>query len=377
MSGISSDAVQVRVGVVSTSWWADLMFLPSLKSHPRTEITAICGRNRDRAAEMAGKYDIPHVFTDYREMIEQGNLQALVIAAPDDLHYAMTMDALDAGLHVLCEKPLALKAGQAREMYEKAEAVGVKHMVLFTWRWVPHFQYLRSLVEEGYIGRCFHCQFRFLGGDGRDGQYAWRFDRKRANGILGDLGSHMIDFARWYIGDIAKVSAHLATFVDRPGPDDQPLDPANDSALLTVEFVNGAQGFIQVSAVAHVADRLIEQGVVLHGEAGALECDVLFEGAEAGATIRGTRHHAERFQTLPVPDYLWGDVNRADSFSAQVLGLFTRQPVGCRLFIDAIIEDRPVSPNFYDGLKVQEVIDAALESHRSGGWVSLPTANSS
>ncbi|GAG40971.1 unnamed protein product, partial [marine sediment metagenome] len=83
---------QVRVGVIGTSWYTDVMHLPNLKSHPHTEIAAICGRNRDRAEEMAKKYEVPLVFTDYREMIEKGNLQAVVVAAPDDLHYPMTME---------------------------------------------------------------------------------------------------------------------------------------------------------------------------------------------------------------------------------------------------------------------------------------------
>lgn len=203
----------IQVGIVGTSWWADQMYLPSLKSHPRAQVAAICGRNRDRAEEMAQKYDIPGVFTDYREMIEQGNLHALVVSTPDDLHYPVTMRALDAGLHVLCEKPLALTSGQAREMYEKAEAVGVKHMVLFTNRWFPFIQYLHSLIDDGYIGRPFHCQFQALGGGGRASQYQWRFDQQRANGILGDLGSHVIDLARWCVGDIARVNAHLHTFI--------------------------------------------------------------------------------------------------------------------------------------------------------------------
>jgi predicted dehydrogenase len=346
-----------------------MIHLPALKSHPRAEIAAICGRNRDRADEMAKKYEIPLVFTDYREMIAKGDLQAIVIITPEDLHYPMTMDALDVGLHVLCEKPLALNAEQAREMYEKAEAVGVKHMVFFTHRWWPHYRYLKELVDEGYVGRCFLCHIRYLGGYGREAQYAWRFDRQRSNGILGDLGSHMIDFARWYVGDIARVSAHLTTFVERPGPESQALDPANDSAVLTVEFENGAQGVIHVSAVAYVGDRGQEQHVILHGQSGTLEADFTFVGAE----LRGARHDEEQFAPLSVPDDLWGDVDQTD-FS-QILDVFVKQPVGDRLFIDAILEDRPVTPSFYDGLKAQEVIDAAIESHQSGSWVSLPGEN--
>jgi predicted dehydrogenase len=366
-------AEQVRVGLVGTSWWADLMFLPSLKSHPKAEVVAICGRNRSRAQELAQKYGIRRVFTDYQEMIEQGNLQALVVAAPDDLHYPITMTALEAGLHVLCEKPLALNASHAKAMYEKAEAVGVKHMVLFTWRWLPHFRYLRRLIDEGYIERCFHCHLNFLGSYGRAGHYMWRFDGQRANGILADLGSHMIDFARWYIGDIARVSASLTTFVERVGPaEDQPLEPANDSALLLVEFENGAQGSIQVSAVTHTADRGVEQHLSLYGEGGTLHADVVFEGVENGSVIRGARQNEAQFQTLPLPDELWGQVEPPEVLAAVVPGLFMKQAAGSRLFIDGIVEDRPVSPNFYDGFKVQQVVDAAIESHRTGCWVSLP-----
>jgi len=106
----------VRVGVVGTSWWADLMHLPGLSRHPRAELLALCGRSRDRAEALAEKYGVPQVFTDYRDLITHGNLQALVIATPDDLHYPIAMAALDAGLHVLCEKPLALTAGEARAL---------------------------------------------------------------------------------------------------------------------------------------------------------------------------------------------------------------------------------------------------------------------
>src|SRR6476620_3821660 len=118
---------RIAVGIVGTSWYADLMHLPALKSHPQANLIAICGRNRDRAEEMAKKYEIPQVFTDYQAMIEQAGIEALIVAIPDDLHYPVTMAALDAGLHVLCEKPLALTLGQAQEMYERAEQARVKH----------------------------------------------------------------------------------------------------------------------------------------------------------------------------------------------------------------------------------------------------------
>jgi predicted dehydrogenase len=361
----------VRVGIIGTSFWADFMFLSSLQSHPQAQLVAICGRNAERAGKMAKKYAIPQVFTDYRALIEQAKLDALIVAAPDDLHYPITMMALDRGLHVLCEKPLARNADHARAMYEKATAMQVKHMVCFTWRWLPHAQYLHQLIKEGYVGRPFHSEFRYLAGYGRSGKYGWRFDGQRANGILGDLGSHMIDLARWYGSEIARVSAHVSTHVARQKPDGGPMDRANDAALLTVEFANGAQGVIQVSAVAHIAERFMHQSLAFYGADGSLEADCHFGGAQAGGLVRGVRNGEEQFRPLPVPPERLEEIDQTQPFDAFFQEWFSKKAVGARLFVNAILADRPVSPNFYDGLQAQVVIDAALESHRRGCWVSV------
>jgi predicted dehydrogenase len=359
---------QLRIGMIGTSRWADISHLPCLKSHSRARLNAICGRNRDRAEEMAAKYQIPHVFTDYREMIEKGDLQAVVVSAPDDLHYPMTMEALDAGLHVLCEKPLAVNTRQAEEMWEKAEAKGLKHMIYFTNRWVPHYRYLKKLIDEGYIGRPFHCHFHYFAGYGRKPSPSrWRFDRQRGIGILGDLGSHLVDLARWYIGDIARVSGSLATFVEQSDDESQFLDSANNSALLAIEFVNETHGVLHASAAAVVGDAGQTRRVILQGESGTLEADYSFKGD----TIRGIRYGENEPKLLPVPDDFFGDIDRNQPLLSQLGEIFTTQSVGDRQFIDAILEDQPASPNFYDGLQVQKVLDAAIVSHAKGTRIEL------
>ena len=357
---------KVRIGIVGTSWWTDYMFAPALRSHPQAELAAICGRNQARAGEMADKFAIPMVYADYREMFADAKLDAVVVATPDDTHHPITMAALSAGLHVLVEKPMASTARQAREMYEKAVAAKVRHMVSFTYRWMPYFRYARDLIEQGAIGRCYHCDFHYLGGYALGENYMWRFDQDRANGVLGDLGSHTIDLARWLVGDIARVSAGLGVFVKRLGQAGGPINPANDSARLLVEFANGAQGLIQTSAVAHEADRGQYQHVRLFGEAGSLEIDASYGGPEPWVTIQAARASDEAIQTLTVPDSYWGDVSRFDPFE-----VFTKQPAGARQFVDAILDGRQVSPSFYDGYKAQQVIDAALESNLTGQAVAI------
>jgi predicted dehydrogenase len=356
---------QIRAGIIGTSHWADMMHLPCLKSHPHAHIAAICGCNRDRAEEMAKKYEIPFVFTDYREMIEKGNLQAIIIATPEDLHYPMTMYSLDAGLHVMCEKPLAFNVKQAKEMYEKAESIGVKHMIMFTHRWWPHIEYLKKLIDDGYLGRCYHCDIRLLYDCARNTQYRWKFDRKRSNGVLGGLGSHMIDWARLFVGDIARVSAHLATFSEHLGPDGQTLDPANDSALLAIEFKNGAHGVIYTSWAPYLGNRRYEINITLHGQSGTIE--VVFSALAAEVNIIG--EDKKIFELKTFPDYLLGDIDQADI--SPMFKIFTKLHGGDHLFIDSILNDCSAVPNFYDGLEVQKVIDAAIQSHENNSWVSL------
>ena len=358
----------VRVGIVGTSWWADMMYLPSLQSHSQAEIVAICGRDRDRATEIASKYSIPQVFTDYHELIGKGDVQALVVATPDDVHYPVTMAALDAGLHVLCEKPMALNTQQAREMAEKAASVGIKNMILFTNRWMPHVRYLHQLVEEGYLGRCFHCHFQHFGGYGREGNYQWKWDRQHGLGILGDLGAHMIDLALWCVGDISKVSANLKAFVKRPGPEGQSFEPSNDAAMLQLQFANGSQGSIHVSAVAHMADRFMEQRFVLYGEDGTLEVASPLNGKYV---IQGARHDEDQLKPLTIPESILQGVGLKTSPMDHMGQVFTKQSAGSRTFIDAILNDQPVTPNFTDGMKVQEVIDAAFTADEQGRWISI------
>jgi predicted dehydrogenase len=357
--GSPNMAEQLRVGVIGASAYSDLRHLPAVKSHPQAELVAICDLDRDLAERMAAKYDVPLVSNDYREVIDKGKLQALLVVTPDDTHHAITMDALDAGLHVLCEKPLAHNARQAREMYERARAVNVKHMTFFTFRWSPHYRYLKELVDGGYVGRCFDCRMCLFTGSGRSGHYEWHYDRKHGNGVLGDYGSHMIDLARWLAGDIAKVSAHLRMFLHRPGREGRMLETTNDSATLAIECARGAQGVIQLSSLAHVGARGIDQRITLHGESGTLEARATLSSAE----IRGAPAGEDEFRTLPIPDRLLEGVDRENPY--HLLSQFR----GDYLFLDAILEDRPLSPSFYDGLKAQEVIDAAKEAYQKGSWV--------
>jgi predicted dehydrogenase len=359
---------RIRTGVIGTSWWADFGHFSNLTSDARVQVIAICGRNQERAQAMATKYAIPRVFTDYRAMFAEADLQAVVIAAPDDEHFSMTMAALEAGLHVLCEKPLALNATHAKTLYESAEAKGLRHMANFNWRWMPHYRYLRDLIGQGVLGRLYHAQFNFMAGSFRGSQYSWRFDPQRANGVLGDFGSHMFDLAHFLVGDIVRVNARLVSNVRRNGVDGQPMTSACDAATVLAEFANGSQGTIEVSAVARTRDPALEHAVILHGEAGSLTAS--FGLFSAPATLQMATGN-DGFQELTIPEeYLLG-VDPAQPLGPQMQTIFRHPSNGGGAFVSSILSGQTCAPSFYAGWQAQRVIDGALASHERRGWVDV------
>ncbi len=353
-------AEQLKIGVIGTSWWADNVLMAMFTSDERAVLSAICGRNRERDDELAAKYNVPQVFTDYHQMIEQGKLDAVVVATPDDMHYEMVMAALDAGLHILCEKPVALNAKDAKAMYEKAEAAHLKHMVMYTWHWLPPMQHLKQLVDAGRIGKVYHGVIQWQTPFWRSGEYQWRVDAERANGILGDLGSHVFHLALWTMGDVASVSAQLGFNIKRVGADGKPFQMANDSALITLEFVSGAQAQVAVSAVAHLIGVGMKPTCTLYGEKGTLEGGWQFSDG------------INRIAPYLLAAFEGSEENISEESSHDSFALFKRYPAA-RQFIDAILDDKPIYPGLYEGYKVQQVIDAALESHRTGCRVLIPT----
>lgn len=357
----------ISVGLVGTSWWSDLMYLSNLQDHPQGKITAICGRNRERAQEMADKWNIPHVYTDYKAMIESGNIQAVIVATSNDGHFPITMKALEAGLHVLCEKPMGLTYTEARQMAEMAAQKGVKHAVAFTWRFMPNARYVKELLDGGYIGKLHHCDLRYYTNFGHSGDYMWRIDAGKAgSGALADLGSHHINMAQWFFGDIVRVNAHVRAIVTRSpvDPDGKPFTPADDTATLQLEFESGASGVIHLSYVAADDTQLMD----LQGSDGVLYSQ--FNFASNQQRVSGMKLGGEQVNEMPIPDHIWNGANRESSMET-FTHVFSKQGLMTRDFITAIAENKAFKPDFDDGASVQRVIDAALKSHQERHWIDV------
>lgn len=360
---------QVRLAIIGTSYWVDGFHLPILQNYPNTLVTAICGRNQARTEELARKFGVGKTFTDYRRMLDE-DLDAVIICTPEDQHSPMTIAALDKGFHVLCEKPLAFTEDEAHVMYRKAEVKKVKHMVNFTMRWIPHFQFLKRLMETNYIGNPYHAHFHWLTGwHPERGAYTWYYDPKHSHGAASELGVHLIDLARWYLGEIKTVQASIHSFVKRSGQDGNEMDDsASDSAIYLLEFQNGAHGTIHVSTVNQVSKELMHAGqfISLHGQDGTIESRAGLFAPNPISEIVGYKRGKEKAATLQIPDSYFGSGGKENPFD------FHDKPVlGPRMFVDAILNDQQLEPNFYDGYKAQQVIQAALESAKTGKAINI------
>ena len=358
----------VRVGLIGTSGWVEQMYVPSLASHPAVEVVAVCGRNADRAGLIAAQLGGARVFADWRDMIAAGGLDAVIIVVPDDLHPAMAEAAAAAGLHVMCEKPLANSLPEARAMAEAVATAQVVNLVLFTWRWQPHWRYVRHLLDTGHVGRVLRARLSFFEGISFGPGYKWRFDGRRGSGTVGDLGSHMIDMAQWLTGeDVVTVSADFRTFADQSQEADPAPLPVSDSCFIALGMAGGAQILADVSSASFMADRDCLVTLEIHGDKGTIEGSHRFIGAEAGVTLRGARICDAAFADLVVPaEYYEGGVDPVAVFDPYV-----KQSAGVRAFIDAIVEGRPAVPDFAEGLRVQRVVEAAKVSAAEGRVVRL------
>lgn len=361
----------VRVGVVSTSWWADAMYLPALDAHPLADVVAVCGRNRERADAFAASWSIPQVFTNVDALIQSGEIDALVVASGHETHYPITLKALEAGLHVLCEKPVALTYGQAAEMAALAAEKDVVHCTPFTYRFMPTNRYIKELLDDDYIGQPYHLNLRYYTGYSRAPGYNWRHDRAfAATGALGNIASHFFYLACWWFGPVTDVFCLTGEFVDRPTltPEGKPYERTEDAAYTLLRFANGAQGLVQASSVCtEETDFGQRHEFDLHGAEGTLRSVIDWDERQ---DVLGTRRGEGPTRALEIPEHVWGSVRR-DTVHNTYRDVFRVEDHMTRGWINAVSDGSQYSPSLADGATVQRITDAAALSARERRWVQL------
>jgi len=332
----------VRIGIIGTGFGGEVQ-APGFTCVDGAELVAVASARLDRARAVASQFHIPHAFDDYREMLRAVPLDLVSVTAPPYLHHEMTMAALDAGMHVLCEKPFAMSATEGAEMLRKAEQAGLVHAIDFEFRFIPARAKLKRLLEAGDIGEPFLIRIADLVLARTDQRYGWFFDRARGGGLLQAIGSHYIDATRWWVSPITAVSADLRAVVpERRREDDSGSErvTADDTAIVACRLENGISGRIDLSVSAPGGYRRTE----IFGSEGVLT----LEGPKLYRARQGQREEVQ-------PDAR--DQGRLED---PRLGPFVEL---AQRVVDRINgRDALPFPTFADGLAVQRVMDAV---HRS------------
>jgi predicted dehydrogenase len=340
-------------------------------------LVAICGRNEEAVAEAARRYGYEGYYTDWRKMLENDAIQVFDNGGPNNIHAAPCIAAAEAGKHVFCEKPLARTAEEAKSMLDAAEKAGVKHMVAFNYRFVPAVVQARRLIEGGALGRIFHWRAIYLQEWIIDPNFpkVWRLDKSLAgSGALGDLGAHIIDLARFLVGEPKRVMGMTKTFIEeRPLSDGSGTGEVDvDDAFISLfEFDSGAIGTLEASRFCqgHKNYEVFE----INGEKGSLrfnmerlnELEVFWAGEEPRET-RG--FHTALISEAYHPYWKnWWPHGHMLGWEHSFVHEFHH-------FFDAIVNDKDVAPygaSFEDGYRNAVICDAILGSAASGKAVDI------
>jgi predicted dehydrogenase len=378
----------IRIGIVGLGGIARHQHIPGyLRRCENVEITALCDINKERLTSLGRELGTSHLTTDYEELVRLDDVDAVDICTWPAAHHPVAMAAIGQGKHVFCEKPLALDQHQAREMCQAADAAGVKTGVGFTHRMTPAARLARRLLSSGALGDVYHVLAIYALGsaDFADQPMTWRRMKSRVGGgPLFELGSHIVDMVRWWLGEeITAVCAQHRTFVPQrrwPGSDELAEVDVEDASAFLAEMSGGGLGLF-VSSYAFTA-RNFEQRVEVYGSKGAILYDQgrpyelracigqkMLELCSAYGIYDpawGLYREEEPFPIIPVPRDLM------DGRSAP----WERPPTQTLApeFVAALRgQAAPLLPTFYDGMRVQEVLGAVQASADERRWVTLPS----
>jgi predicted dehydrogenase len=369
---IRATSQPVRVAFIGVGAVTAYHHLPGLRLDPRARLVAICDADPGLLERRKAEWDVAHATTDAEALCRSDQIDAVVIATPNDTHRPIAVAAARAGKHVMCEKPLGLNAGEVREMYETARDANVVQMTAFTYRFAPSMRYLRHLLKSGSLGtpRHFRSQ-RFL--DWPETSWGWRQYKARAGaGDLFDMTIHRIDFAIDLVGPIARVCGAVARFAPRDQTvDGKPCPPSevDDWSCLIGEFASGATGVWEGTTLAkgYHRDGFGHEWAEINGSEGS----AVYRLHEPNTILMGKTGHD--LAPVPVPaEFLKPAGSPRDPAEGASATVFRYDLMW--EFISAIVEGRQAIPSFRDGLNAQLVADAVLASHASRTWIDTPAA---
>jgi predicted dehydrogenase len=339
-------------------------------------LVAVCGRSEDAVAEAARRFGYEGYYTDWRKMLENDAVQVFDNGGPNDTHAEPSIAAAQAGKHVFCEKPLARTAEEAKGMLDAVEQAGVKHMVAFNYRFVPAIMQARKLIESGKLGRIYHWRAVYLQEWGMDPTMAisWRFQKDVAgSGALGDLGAHIIDLARFLVGEPKKVMGLTQNWMpERPdGSGNLVKSDVDDGFVALMEFEGGAIGTVEASRFC--PGRKNYNSFEINAEHGSIqfnlerlnELNVFWKGEDPKET-QGFHNALISEGFHPYWENWWPQ--------GHIIGWEHSFVHEFHHFFDVIVNDKTVDPygaTFVDGYRTAVICDAIIHSAATGRAVDI------
>ena len=321
-------------------------------------LVGIAGRDEEAVGEAARRYGYEYATTDWRDLVRDERIGLFDNGGPNSLHAEPTIAAAEAGKHVVCEKPLGRDAAESHEIWQRVAATGVKHLCAFNYRFVPAVRLARELIEAGELGEIRHFRGRYLQDWADDASLdTWRFHPDEAgSGALGDLGTHVIDLARFLNGEITSVAGFLKTFLRGRRVD--------DALEATVEFENGSVGTIEATRLALGRRNAFQWEI--NGSKASLAFDM--ERLNELQVFRADGDRARGFKTVlvsetdhPFWEHWWPPghiVGWGDTFVHELHHVLAAIATGG--------EVAPYGATFEDGYRAAEVGDAIVRSGETG-----------
>ena len=353
-----------RIGVIGAGF-GTMVHVPGFRSEG-WDVVALFSRDPERVRKAAKEAGVPDVHTDAMEMINRDDLDAIAIATPPGQHHELAIAALKSGKHVVCEKPFAVNAMQAREMQKTAEGSGLTAIVAHEFRHTPQRAFIKELLTDGYVGDFKLCAMELFfnrGVPATPPAMTWAHRKSEGGGFLGALGSHYIDGLRYWFGDVATASGSLMTVrpdVTDPKSGKVVQSETDDTFSFTLAFKNGGTATMTASSalVPSRGARIAVMGTkgTLYAEQGGPN------PAEDGATM-GSQDGGP-LKALDTPGRLTPFKDGRDP-RLMAFRLLVRD------FNRGIEEGGSPAPSFSDGLRCQEVLDVIRESAATGKTVSV------
>ncbi|MBV6470239.1 MAG: Myo-inositol 2-dehydrogenase [Nitrospirae bacterium] len=351
----------VTVGIVGTGFGAQV-HLPAFRRLSAVTVAGIAGQDRDKTARVAQAQGVPTAYGSWQALIDDKKIEAVVIAVPPRFHCEMVLRALEAGKHVLCEKPFGVDPVEAASMLEKARHSDLVCMVDYQFRMAPERIRLKELLEAGAIGRVRRVtvEWTVRGRAAGNRAWSWQFDPTVGGGVLFAFGSHVVDYLQWLMGPAKSVTAHLST---RGGPAVMGPD-ARPAAADTLDGILLLQDDIPASiTISNATPGGRGHWLTVYGERGAL---VVGNPNQADAVIGTCLYESD--PTTGVLREVPVSAPSTDGLSDGRTLLVGRL---AETFASAIRAGTPTAPSFEDGWRAQVVMQAMREAHERRRWMPV------